>query len=130
MLGWNLLQIHNHQVLSAFFQGIRQTLGRGVSEFEQARRQFQLSYEPEFPQGTGERPRARGYHFKSEAGQAKINKTTWVDLNSASSLPADTSVANGSDSPAQVDDGIETPLKPDGDAQTLAEKGFAERDSR
>lgn len=81
MLGWNLLQIHNHQVMSEFFAGIRRTLGKGLSEFEEGRKQFLVAYEPELPEGTGERPRARGYHFKSEAGQERINKPGWADLD-------------------------------------------------
>ncbi|POR37685.1 Queuine tRNA-ribosyltransferase-like protein [Tolypocladium paradoxum] len=80
MLGWNLLQIHNHQVMSEFFAGIRQALGKGLSEFEEGRKRFRATYEPELPEGTGERPRARGYHFKSEAGQERINKPGWADL--------------------------------------------------
>ncbi|KAH7318694.1 tRNA-guanine(15) transglycosylase-like protein [Stachybotrys elegans] len=81
MLGWNLLQIHNHHVVTEFFRGIRQTIGRGIDEFDQCRQQFRVAYEEALPEGTGARPRARGYHFKSEAGQEKINKTTWLDLN-------------------------------------------------
>jgi queuine tRNA-ribosyltransferase len=81
MLGWNLLQIHNHHVIDTFFQGIRWELRKGQENFEDQRRRFLAAYEPELPEGTGERPRARGYHFKSEAGQEKINKSTWVDLD-------------------------------------------------
>ncbi|KAG6024415.1 hypothetical protein E4U41_001790 [Claviceps citrina] len=78
MLGWNLLQIHNHHVLDRFFQAVRAELHRGLADFEESRRRFLAAYEPALPDGTGERPRARGYHFKSEAGQAKINKSAWV----------------------------------------------------
>ncbi|KAG6004562.1 hypothetical protein E4U21_000946 [Claviceps maximensis] len=78
MLGWNLLQIHNHHVVDKFFQGVRAALSRGVDDFEENRKHFLAAYEPALPDGTGERPRARGYHFKSEAGQDKINKPTWV----------------------------------------------------
>ncbi|KAG5979711.1 hypothetical protein E4U54_006888 [Claviceps lovelessii] len=78
MLGWNLLQIHNHHVVDKFFEGIRAELFKGVDEFEESRKRFLAAYEPALPDGTGERPRARGYHFKSEAGQDKINKSTWV----------------------------------------------------
>jgi queuine tRNA-ribosyltransferase len=79
MLGWSLLQLHNHFVVDMFFQGIRESLQNGTFETERTR--FLTTYEPEFPQGTGDRPRARGYHFKSEAAQEKINKTTWKELN-------------------------------------------------
>lgn len=80
MLGWNLLQIHNHAVLESFFEGIRQTLAQGTAAYEAAKGAFIATYEDSFPEGTGERPRARGYHFKSEGGDEKINKTTWREL--------------------------------------------------
>ncbi|KAG5934507.1 hypothetical protein E4U53_000681 [Claviceps sorghi] len=78
MLGWNLLQIHNHHVVDKFFAGIRAELSKSVDDFEESRQRFLSAYEPTLPTGTGERPRARGYHFKSEAGQDKINKSVWV----------------------------------------------------
>jgi queuine tRNA-ribosyltransferase accessory subunit len=77
MLGWSLLQIHNYQVLSDFFSGIRTSLAGGDSKFEDDCRHFNAVYEPELPAGTGSRPRARGYHFKGEAGQDKINRPAW-----------------------------------------------------
>lgn len=77
MLGWNLLQIHNHWVLSEFFAGVRKTIGESPAAFEESRQKFAAAYEPEFPVGTGERPRVRGYHFKSIAGQVKINEPRW-----------------------------------------------------
>lgn len=77
MLGWNLLQIHNHWLLSEFFTGVRKALHEGPAQFEECSRKFSAAYEPELPLGTGERPRARGYHFKSIAGQTKINEPTW-----------------------------------------------------
>ncbi|KAI8714294.1 Queuine tRNA-ribosyltransferase accessory subunit 2 [Fusarium sp. LHS14.1] len=82
MLGWNLLQIHNHSVLSTFFNGIRETLSQGIEKFEELSKKFTAAYEPEIPRGTGERPRARGYHFKSIAGQTKINEPSWQAFES------------------------------------------------
>ncbi|KAJ3458578.1 hypothetical protein MRS44_012687 [Fusarium solani] len=82
MLGWNLLQIHNHSVLSTFFKGIRETLSQGTEKFEELSKKFTAAYEPEVPRGTGERPRARGYHFKSIAGQTKINEPSWQAFES------------------------------------------------
>ncbi|KAL2676751.1 hypothetical protein Neosp_010516 [[Neocosmospora] mangrovei] len=82
MLGWNLLQIHNHSVLSTFFTGIRETLSQGTEKFEGLSKKFTAAYEPEIPRGTGERPRARGYHFKSIAGQTKINEPSWQAFES------------------------------------------------
>jgi queuine tRNA-ribosyltransferase len=82
MLGWNLLQIHNHHVLAGFFESIRAALTRGGSEeVDAARRRFAVTYQNEMPAGTGERPRARGYHFKSGAAQEKYNSAGWKDLD-------------------------------------------------
>lgn len=78
MLGWNLLQIHNHHVVDKFFEGVRGELQKGTQAFTDGCEGFAAAYVAELPQGTGDRPRARGYHFKSEAGQEKINKAAWV----------------------------------------------------
>lgn len=88
MLGWTLLQIHNHAVMSAFFAGVREALAQSDSredgqdtKFEEARRQFALAYEPDFPEGVGARPRARGYQYKSVGGgEGKRNKPAWGKL--------------------------------------------------
>ncbi|RCI07475.1 hypothetical protein L249_4555 [Ophiocordyceps polyrhachis-furcata BCC 54312] len=80
MLGWSLLQIHNQHVVGDFFAGVRRSLGHGVAYFEQGIEDFARAYEAVLPEGSGERPRARGYHFKSEAGQEKINNPSWTDL--------------------------------------------------
>lgn len=78
MLAWTLLQLHNHHVASAFFAGVRASLAAGAPRgFEDERRRFHASYEAALPPGTGTRPRARGYHFKSEHGDARRNKVTW-----------------------------------------------------
>ncbi|KAK3946055.1 tRNA-guanine(15) transglycosylase-like protein [Diplogelasinospora grovesii] len=77
MLGWTLLQIHNHAVLTSFFEGIRQSLQNGEEEFEKGVDRFSMVYDSEFPVGSGERPRARGYHFKSAGGDEKRNKPAW-----------------------------------------------------
>ncbi|TWU77590.1 hypothetical protein ED733_007790 [Metarhizium rileyi] len=95
MLGWNLLQIHNHNMIESFFQGIREALKKGLDNFEEQRKKFLAAYVPELPEGTGERPRARGYHFKSEAGQEKINKSTWVDLDGKANGHVVEDVGNG-----------------------------------
>lgn len=83
MLGWTLLQIHNHAVAAAFFDGVRAALADGGSEaFEAAARQFALAYEPDFPEGVAERPRARGYQYKSVGGgEGKRNKPAWRELD-------------------------------------------------
>ena len=77
MLGWTLLQIHNHHVMGEFFRGVRETLGKGADAFEEAVDMFGRAYEAELPKGTGQRPRARGYHFKGEGGEMPLNQKAW-----------------------------------------------------
>ncbi|KAM3486088.1 hypothetical protein MY8738_000839 [Beauveria namnaoensis] len=88
MLGWSLLQIHNHRVMDDFFEGVRAALRDGT--FGDAAEWFAQVYVAAFPDGTGERPRARGHHFKSEYGQKQINKTTWVDVEATLAVQAET----------------------------------------
>lgn len=83
MLGWNLLQIHNHHVMSEFFAAIREAMTKGENELEELTRRFGATYDTEMPAGTGERPKTRGYHAKSEAFQEKFNKPTWQDWKGA-----------------------------------------------
>lgn len=78
MLAWVLLQIHNHHTVTLFLAGVRAALAAGT--FDAARRRFHTAYEPDLPLGCGTRPRARGYHFKSEGGDAPRNKVTWQAL--------------------------------------------------
>ncbi|KAL2148808.1 hypothetical protein VTH82DRAFT_1955 [Thermothelomyces myriococcoides] len=90
MLGWTLLQLHNHAVVAAFFAGVRAALtadanangdGDGKVSFADAARRFALVYQPDFPQGAAERPRARGYQYKSTGGgEPKRNKPAWGKL--------------------------------------------------
>lgn len=110
MLGWTLLQIHNHSIVSQFFAGVRRVLGgeQGEEEFEKARSDFLRAYEADFPAGHAERPRARGYQYKSVGGgEPKKNKPAWGKLGLDSS-----------------EEGIETPVVPEGNE--VEEKGFAE----
>ncbi|KAK4228278.1 putative queuine tRNA-ribosyltransferase [Podospora fimiseda] len=111
MLGWTLLQIHNHHVLSEFFSGVRHLLQNGPDEdFEKARNDFLRAYEPDFPAGHAEKPRARGYQYKSVGGgEPKKNKPAWGKL--------------GPDADGNVE-GVETPVVPEG--KEVEEKGFAE----
>lgn len=55
MLGWVLLQIHNHRIMDYFFAGIRSCISDG--SFDEQRRAFGESYEPELPEKTGQGPR-------------------------------------------------------------------------
>lgn len=112
MLGWNLLQLHNHHVVDQFFAGIRETLAKGIAEFENAVRDFGRWYEKDLPEGTGQRPRARGYHFKSEVAADKRNKPAWHDLN------------------GEAKEAIkDTPTQPDDEGEALEEKGFAKQET-
>lgn len=77
MLAWTLLQIHNHHVIANFFAGIRASLAAGKEKFQADYQDFVRRYEASLPEGTGTRPRARGYHFKSEFMDGKRNESTW-----------------------------------------------------
>ncbi|KAK6211618.1 tRNA-guanine transglycosylase family protein [Colletotrichum tabaci] len=124
MLGWTLLQIHNHQVATDFFTGVRAALAQdGVDGFEEQARRFATAYEAELPQGTGTRPRARGYHFKPDPNPSRINPPAWENFaTDGERAGAD---ANGA-AAAVAAGGAETPLVPDVGSLKLEEKGFAE----
>lgn len=105
MLGWVLLQIHNHHILSAFFAAVRESIQNGTFDADCA--DFARAYEPDLPGKSGQGPRVRGYHFKSEGpGQAKKNKPAWGNLGGVG-----------------PDDGASVPREP---ASGLENKGFAE----
>jgi len=55
MLGWVLLQIHNHHVLDQFFTGVRKSITEGT--FDKQTLAFQAYYEAELPAKTGQGPR-------------------------------------------------------------------------
>jgi queuine tRNA-ribosyltransferase accessory subunit len=55
MLGWVLLQIHNHHVVDQFFAEIRASIAAGT--FEADIETFSRCYNPEFPEKTGQGPR-------------------------------------------------------------------------
>ncbi|KAI8959043.1 tRNA-guanine transglycosylase [Daldinia sp. FL1419] len=131
MLGWTLLQIHNHHILSEFFKGIRVALIAEPSTFERDCSIFLEVYESVLPKGTGERPRARGYHFKTEGGQSKINPPAWEKYGEGGT--EDSTLAReiaGLAVTGATAEGGETPLVPDAetDAKELDRKGFAEID--
>ncbi|KAF2469624.1 tRNA-guanine transglycosylase [Lindgomyces ingoldianus] len=64
MLGWVLIQLHNHEILSAFFAGIRNSIE--TNNFEQDVAAFEVFYEPKLPEKTGSGPRVRGYQFQAQ----------------------------------------------------------------
>ncbi|KAK8208171.1 tRNA-guanine transglycosylase family protein [Phyllosticta capitalensis] len=108
MLGWVLLQLHNHSVLSRFFAGVRATLSTGADAFEREVDRFERVYEEALPQTTGAGPRVRGYMFRSRgAGEARRNERGF---------------ARG----LQVDDAdAVTPGEVGADAGELVQRGFA-----
>ena len=80
MLGWVLLQIHNHQILDSFFSGIRASIAGNT--FERDCTAFARYYEPELPETSGLGPRVRGYQFKSDGpGEAKRNLKAYSNNN-------------------------------------------------
>ncbi|KAL6703421.1 hypothetical protein ACN47E_009680 [Coniothyrium glycines] len=72
MLGWVLLQLHNHATISAFFAGARASIEGGTFDVDVTA--FAAYYEPDLPEKTGQGPRVRGYQFKSEAHAKKERK--------------------------------------------------------
>ncbi|KAF2652063.1 tRNA-guanine transglycosylase [Lophiostoma macrostomum CBS 122681] len=64
MLGWVLIQLHNHAILSSFFSGVRSSIESGT--FEEDMAAFEAFYDPNLPEKTGQGPRVRGYQFKAE----------------------------------------------------------------
>jgi queuine tRNA-ribosyltransferase accessory subunit len=80
MLGWTLLQVHNHAVTEAFFAGIQDALQQGI--FEDQKDAFERYYVDRLPEVAGKGPRwetrgkrvvrgwsvfrIRGHHLKSE----------------------------------------------------------------
>jgi queuine tRNA-ribosyltransferase len=72
MLGWVLIQLHNHAIMAAFFDGVRASLD--ASTFDTDVAAFEAYYEPALPEKTGQGPRIRGYQFKSEEHAKKEKK--------------------------------------------------------
>ncbi|KAK9789097.1 putative tRNA-guanine transglycosylase family protein [Seiridium cardinale] len=129
MLSWTLLQIHNHHVISEFFKGIRSAIADGT--LDQKVTDFALAYDNELPYSTGERPRARGYHFKSEAAQPKYNDSPWKSFDGN---PSDDQALAGEVAGLAVTGAAEVkadvPLAPEDAAAGLDEKGFAQVDEK
>ncbi|KAK3377804.1 tRNA-guanine(15) transglycosylase-like protein [Podospora didyma] len=135
MLGWTLLQTHNHAVLASFFAGVRTALAAGPEAYQDACRKFSAAYEPELPAGTGEKPRARGYQFRTEgAAPAKKNKPAWgklgadflVDGEKQDKEKVVDSGAAAADAEIEVVALQTSPHDVDALADKLAQKGFAE----
>jgi queuine tRNA-ribosyltransferase subunit QTRTD1 len=72
MLGWVLIQLHNHAIMTSFFNGVRASIEAGAFDVNVAA--FEAYYEPALPEKTGQGPRVRGYQFKSEEHAKKERK--------------------------------------------------------
>ncbi|KAK0324575.1 hypothetical protein LTR82_004280 [Friedmanniomyces endolithicus] len=80
MLGWVLLQIHNHHMVDLFFRDIRESIAGG--RFDEITKHFSRVYESNMPETTGQGPRVRGYQFRSEGrGEGKKNKAPFTRLD-------------------------------------------------
>lgn len=55
MLGWVLLQLHNHHIVNEFFTGVRRSILERT--FDAKRKQFTIVYQSELPAKTGQGPR-------------------------------------------------------------------------
>lgn len=110
MLGWVLLQIHNHHIIEEFFSGVRESISHGT--FAEEIERFGTKYESQLPEKTGQGPRVRGYQFKSEGpGEQKKNKPPFTTLDDRKEKLAEATTPNGS-----------------ADAEELEEQGFAEKE--
>lgn len=63
MLGWVLLQLHNHHILNEFFAGVRRSILERT--FDEKRKHFTTVYKSELPAKTGQGPRYVLDPFKS-----------------------------------------------------------------
>jgi len=90
MLGWVLIQLHNHAIMTSFFAGVRTSIEAGTFEADVAA--FEAYYEPTLPEKTGQGPRVRGYQFRSEEHAKKDKKNPKVyrklDANQVEELKA------------------------------------------
>ncbi|KAI7178539.1 tRNA-guanine transglycosylase [Hortaea werneckii] len=115
MLGWVLLQIHNHHILDRFFDGIRNSISTGT--FEQERERFARVYDKNLPEKTGQGPRVRGYQFKSEGpGEPKKNTPNFKPYEDEKTLNDGKEVLADSALP-----------RADTNAAEMEKTGFAER---
>lgn len=108
MLGWVLLQLHNHHIIDLFFVAVRQSIQN--CSFEDHKKAFRKTYEAELPAKTGQGPRVRGYQFKSSMGEVKKNAVAYRPMD------------NGQE---KVAEGV-VPC-PGADAGDLEQHDFAER---
>ncbi|KXT12892.1 hypothetical protein AC579_10466 [Pseudocercospora musae] len=117
MLGWILLQTHNHHIMDIFFASIRNSIANNT--FEDDVQAFERKYESRLPAKTGQGPRVRGYQYKSEGpGEAKKNPNAFRVLD------------DGREKLKEAKEDIVPEMKTTKvGAEALQEKGFAERES-
>ncbi|CAD6572564.1 MAG: hypothetical protein ASARMPRED_005457 [Alectoria sarmentosa] len=108
MLGWVLLQLHNHHIIDGFFAGARDSIHNG--SFEGDRAMFKKTYAA-LPAKTGQGPRVRGYQFRSEGkGGPRKNPIAYRPLDDGNKELAKSALPS-----------------PDDDAKNLEQQGFAEK---
>ncbi|CCU79167.1 tRNA-guanine transglycosylase family protein [Blumeria hordei DH14] len=64
MLGWVLLQVHNHHILFEFFRSVRKSISSGC--FLENCEKFAELYSDLMPEKTRKPIRIKGYHYKKE----------------------------------------------------------------
>ena len=116
MLGWILLQVHNHHTVNLFFQAIRKSIADAT--FEEEVQRFEKAYESHLPEKTGQGPRVRGYQYKSEGpGETKKNKSPFKIFDDGKEKLAEATPPSSSATAsilegegfAEKADGLETP---------------------
>lgn len=95
MLGWVLIQIHNHAILTSFFAGIRASIESDT--FDTDITAFERFYESALPEKTGQGPRVRGYQFKAEehAKPEKKNQRVFTKYDDAKIAELKLAAAHG-----------------------------------
>lgn len=107
MLGWVLLQLHNHHIVDKFFLGARGSIANQA--FEDDRVLFEKIYATELPAKTGPGPRVRGYQFRSVGkGGPRKNPIAYRSLDDGKEKVAEATLPS-----------------PDADAEDLEQQGFA-----
>lgn len=109
MLGWVLLQLHNHHIIDKFFAAVRDSIQRG--SFGGDRAMFEQFYAAELPPKTGQGPRVRGYQFRSEGkGGPRKNPIAYRPLDDGKEKLADAALPS-----------------PSANAEDLELQGFADK---
>jgi queuine tRNA-ribosyltransferase subunit QTRTD1 len=73
MLGWVLLQIHNHHVMDEFFAAVRASIAAGT--FDADVEMFSRCYESELPEKTGQGPRYENFDCRESCRKESFANT-------------------------------------------------------